>query len=189
MEQHFAPGHSLVSAAWFQRAADNQIDFASCTGIVNPTCKANGGLGFYSNISRAKAHGVELEGKAHLGGVDLDANYTWTHTENDSPGNANRGKELARRPEQQANLTAGHSWSFGLTTSATISYVGESFDNASNSFKLKGYTLVGLRAAYPMTPQVEVYGRVENVTDETYQTIRNYGQPGQGAFVGVRARF
>ncbi len=189
VEQRFAPGHTVVSATWFQRDTDNQIDFASCAGVVNATCKANGGQGFYSNVARAKAHGVELVGQAHLGGVDLDGNYTWTHTENDAPGSVNRGKDLARRPEHQANLTAGHTWAIGLTTSGTVSYVGDSFDNASNSFKLKGYTLVSLRAGYPVTPQVELYGRVENALDDTYQTIRNYGQPGQAAFVGVRARF
>ena len=189
VEQHFAPGHTVVSAGWFQRDTDNQIDFASCFGVVNPICKANGGVGFYDNISRAKAHGIELVGQTQLAGLDLDANYTWTHAENDSPGNASRGKALARRPEHQANLTASHTWSTGLSTSGTVSYVGDTFDNASNSFKLKAYTLVSLRASYPVTPQLEVYGRVENALDETYQTIRNYGQPGRGGFVGLRTRF
>jgi len=189
IEQHFAPGSAVVSAAWFQRDTDNQIDFFSCLSPSTPLCAVGGGrFGYYANIARTKAHGVELTGQAHLAGLDLDGDYTWTHTENDAPG-ANHGKDLSRRPEHQANLTVSHAFGFGLTTSGTVSYVGESFDNPANSFRLKAYTLVSLRAAWPVTPLIEVYGRVENVLDETYQTTRNYGEPGRAAYLGVRARF
>jgi outer membrane receptor protein involved in Fe transport len=40
------------------------------------------------------------------------------------------------------------------------------------------YTLVDLRASYPINDTFEVYGRVENAFDENYQTILNYGAPG-----------
>ncbi len=190
VEQHFATGHSVVSATWFQRDTDNQIDFVSCFSPSTPLCAVGGGrFGYYANIVRTRAHGVELTGQAHLAGVNLDANYTWTRAEDAAPGDVNRGKELARRPEHQANLTVGHSWASGLSASGTVSYVGDSFNDAANSLRLKGYTLLGLRAAWPLTHEIELYGRVENATDQSYQTLRNYGQPGRAAYVGVRARF
>ncbi len=46
-----------------------------------------------------------------------------------------------------------------------------------------------LRASYPINETLEFYGRVENAFDEDYQTILNYGTPGRGAFIGVRAKF
>ena len=67
--------------------------------------------------------------------------------------------------------------------------VDDSFDNAANSVRLEGYTLVDLRASYPINDTLEVYGRVENAGDETYETSRGYGVAGRGTFVGVRARF
>ncbi|MDP1985761.1 TonB-dependent receptor domain-containing protein, partial [Phenylobacterium sp.] len=116
------------------------------------------------------------------------ANYTQTQTENRTPG-ANLGRQLARRPEETANLVATYVWPFRLSTSIAVQHAGRSFDNASNATRLDGYTLVDLRASYPVNDVVEVYGRVENVGDEAYETTRNYGVAGRGAFVGLRARF
>jgi len=119
----------------------------------------------------------------------LSANYTWTSTENTSPGSANRGNSLQRRPENAATAEASYRWPIGLTTSAAIRYAGKSYDDAANLNLLKPYTLIDLRAAYPVNATIEVYGRIENLGDETYETVRNYGQPGRTAAVGVRGRF
>jgi len=179
-------------ATWFQRETENQIDFFSCTSTTtNPLCFVNGvrRSGVYANTARTKAHGVELEGTADLGPLQVAANYTWTDTENTSPGNANRGKKLARRPEHQANIQATYTWENKATLGGSIRYVGASFDSAANTYVLQSYTLLDLRASYPVNETFEVYGRVENAFDDTYETTRNYGSPGRGAYVGVRAKF
>ncbi|WP_304190726.1 TonB-dependent siderophore receptor [Phenylobacterium aquaticum] len=184
-------GKATVSATWFQRDTTDQIDFVSCTGTSTvPLCSKAGvhRFGYYDNIARAKAHGVELTGAVTLAGVDLTANYSWTDTENGSAG-ANHGKKLARRPEHQANLQAAYVWGNKLSTSFAVRYAGDSFDNAANSFVLRAYTLVDLRASYPLNDRLEVYGRVENALDEAYQTTRNYGSVGRAAYVGLRASF
>jgi len=192
VEHHLGVARAVVSAAWFQRDTTDQIDFVSCTAASAPALCSPGGIarfGYYGNIARAKAHGIELSAQATLGGVDLDANYTWTHAENDSPGSPNRGKFLVRRPEHQANLTASYAWPGGPTTSATVRYVGGSFDNAANTYRLKAYTLVDLRASWPLNDRIQVYGRVENAFDQSYETTRSYGARGRGAYLGLRASF
>jgi hypothetical protein len=93
----------------------------------------------------------------------------YTDATNETAG-ANLGKHLARRPEETANLSATYVWPFRLTTTVAVQYAGESFDNASNSTRLEPYTLVDLRASYPVNDTVEIYGRVENVGDEQYET-------------------
>ncbi|WP_332770140.1 TonB-dependent receptor plug domain-containing protein [Phenylobacterium sp.] len=181
-----------ASATWFQRETENQIDFFSCTAATtNPLCFRNGvrRSGVYNNTARTKAHGVELEGSADLGPLQLSANYTWTDTENASPGNVNRGKRLTRRPERQANIQATYTWGNDAALTGAIRYVGDSFDNVGNTYVLQSYTLLDLRASYPLTEALEVYGRVENAFDDEYETTRNYSSPGRGAYVGVRARF
>ena len=191
IEQHFLD-RFMVRATYFDRKTDNQIDYFSCTATTaNPLCVVNGvrRFGFYDNTARTKSHGVELEGSVDLGPLAVLANYTWTDTENDSPGNANRGKELARRPEHQANIQTTYTWTNDATLGAAIRYVGASFDNAANSYVLQSYTLVDLRASYPVNDTFEVYGRVENAFDDSYETTRNYGSPGRGIYVGVRASF
>ena len=101
----------------------------------------------------------------------------------------NRGKQLTRRPEHQANIQATYSWENGAKFGGSIRYVGDSFDNAANSYVLQSYTLLDLRASYPVNENLELYGRVENALDDDYETTRNYGSPGRGVYAGVRARF
>jgi vitamin B12 transporter len=190
IEQRFLE-RFMVRATWFDRDTTNQIDFLSCTATSGPLCFVNGvrRSGVYANTARTKAHGVELEGSADLGPLQILANYTWTDTENDSAGNVNRGKQLTRRPEHQANIQATYSWANEASLGAAIRYVGASFDNAANTYVLQSYTLVDLRASYPVNETFEVYGRVENAFDDEYETTRNYGSPGRGIYVGVRAKF
>ena len=191
IEQRFLD-RFMVRATYFNRETDNQIDYFSCAATAtNPLCFVNGvrRFGFYANTARTKAHGVELEGAADLGPLEVSVNYTWTDTENDSPGNVNRGKELARRPEHQANIQAAYTWENGASLGGAIRYVGASFDNAANSYVLQSYTLLDLRASYPVNETFELYGRVENAFDDDYETTRNYGSPGRGVYAGVRARF
>ena len=194
VEQRLLDGSLIVSATYFSRETANQIDFVSCASTVTPAtsplCFRNGvrRSGYYGNIALTEADGVELAADYEIGAFSINANYTRTDTENRTPG-ANLGRELARRPKEAANLTVGYLWPFGLSTSVAVQHAGDSFDNASNATRLEGYTLVDLRAAYPINETLEVYGRVENVGDEIYETIRNYGVAGRGTFVGVRARF
>lgn len=194
VEQRLLDGALVLSATWFARETTNQIDYVSCSGTVTPAaaplCFVNGvrRFGYYNNTALTEADGVELAAGYALGGFSAQANYTRTNTENRTPG-ANLGRQLARRPQETANLTVGYVWPFGLSTSAAVRHAGDSFDNASNSTRLEGYTLVDLRASYPLNDSVEIYGRVENVGDDFYETTRNYGVAGRGTFVGVRARF
>jgi len=190
VQQKLLDGRIRVSATWFRRQTTNQIDYFSCTGGVDPLCRPGGvaRFGYYANIVKADARGVELTGEADLGALSVEANYTWTDAENRSAG-ADYGKALARRPEHQANIAWTYVWPAGVSATAAVRYVGESFDNAANSYRLQSYTLLDLRAAWPVTERLEVYGRVENALDDDYETIRNYGASGRGVFAGVRARF
>jgi vitamin B12 transporter len=202
VEQHFFDKRLMVSATYFDRDTTNQIDYVSCPGTATPATHplcfvrtvVNGvevdtpRFGYYNNTARTQAKGVELAAAAYVGPVEVQANYTYTDATNETAG-ANFGRHLARRPEETANLSATYVWPFRLTTTVAVQYAGESFNNASNSVRLEPYTLVDLRASYPINDTVEIYGRVENVGDEQYQTTTDYGSAGRGTFVGVRARF
>ena len=70
----------------------------------------------------------------------------------------------------------------------TVTIVGDSFDNAANTTRLDGYALASVRAELPINDRLALYGRVENVADERYQTAAGYGTYGRSAFGGVRLR-
>ena len=88
-----------------------------------------------------------------------------------------------------ANIQAIYTWENRASLGGSIRYVGDSFDNAANTYVLQSYTLLDLRASYPVNETFELYGRVENAFDDDYETTRNYSSPGRGIYAGVRARF
>ncbi len=109
---------------------------------------------------------------------------------NRSAGSANQGNDLARRPRHALTLAADWRTPLrDLSLGADLRVVGHSFDEAGNFTRLGGYALVTLRASLPVADGIELFGRVENVTNESYQTAAGYGTPGRSAYAGVRARF
>jgi vitamin B12 transporter len=178
-----------ASATWFDRTSKDLIAFISCPANGTGIC-ADRPSGTYDNIQRAEAKGLEFALKLKpVEAFTVAAAYTWLDAENRSVGTANFGRKLARRPANSMTVNADYRWAFGLSTGATVTMVGDSFDNASNARRLDGYVLTDLRAAFPITERVEVYGRVENLFDERYQTIFQYGTPGRAAYGGVRVRY
>lgn len=182
--QKLLNGAIEVGATWFNRDTNNQIVFISCplprTGICT-----NRPFGTYDSVARARAQGLEFS--LLLKPVDaltVQANYSWINAENRA-----NGLKLARRPSQSVNASIDYKWAFGLETGATVTHVGTSFDNASNTRRLEGYVLVDLRASYPITEGVSLYGRIENLFDEQYETIFRYGTPRRAAYAGVRVAF
>ena len=167
-------GQVTLSGSWFHRDTTNQIDYDL-------------GTFSYGNIARARTEGFELELLAKpVSDLSLSASYTHLKAENLSP--ANLGKDLARRPRDVANFAADYRFPFDLSLGASVQLRGDSFDNASNTVTLKGYTLVNIRAEMPVTDRFSLYGRVDNLFDEQYQTVAGYGTMGRAAYAGVRMK-
>ncbi|WP_375395867.1 TonB-dependent receptor plug domain-containing protein [uncultured Sphingomonas sp.] len=188
--QHALDGAIEASATWFHRNSDNLINFISCptplplTGIC-----AKRPNGTYTNVSKALSQGLEVALTLKpTPAFTLVGSYTYLDAENRTPG-ASFDKRLTRRPSQSVTVNADYRWSFGLETGATVSDIGDSYNNASNSQRLKGYVLAGVRASFPVTRNIAVYGRVDNLFNEIYQTIYQYGVPGRAAYGGVRLRY
>lgn len=189
VEQRFWSNRASLQATYFRRDSDQLIAFASCPPGAGGRCVAQPG-GYYDNTARARAQGVEVQGAVRpLEGVDVTANYTWTDATDRSPGSSTFGRELAHRPRDTANLGASYLWPIKLTTGVALRYAGRSFDDQANSTRLKSYTLVDLRASYPLGHGLEIYGRIENLADYKYETVYGYGTLGRAAYGGVRATF
>jgi len=175
-----------ASATYFQRTTNDQIVFISCPLPRTGICTGRP-FGTYDNVAAARADGVELAlALRPIEGMQAQVNYTLTNAVNRSPGNAAFGKRLTRRPEHNVSALVDYRWAFGLQTGATLTHVGRSFDNAANTTRLQGYVLADLRAAFPITETIEVYGRIENLFNERYETVQLYGQPGRAGYAGVR---
>ena len=178
-----APLHIALTA--FRRDSRDLIDFVSCFGVTGGIC-AGRPFGTYNNVRSARAEGFEAE----LGGAlteRLTASATYSYVKATNRAN---GKDLARRPRHALTLAAD--WTtplHDLKLGADLRVVSHSFDDAGNFTRLGGYALVTLRASLPVTDRIELFGRIENLTDERYQTTAGYGTLGRSAYVGARARF
>jgi vitamin B12 transporter len=109
---------------------------------------------------------------------------------NRTSGDWYEGRDLARRPRHALTLAAD--WRtplYGLSLGSDLRVVSSSYDSQFSNQQLPGYALVTLRAAAPLGHGVEIYGRVENLTDAQYQTAAGYATAGRSAYLGARARF
>lgn len=175
IEQSFLDRRAKVSATWFHRDTHNQIGFDLSTFT-------------YFNTTRTRAQGVEFELELRpVDALTFTANYNYIDAIDRTPG-ATFGKDLARRPKQAVSASIDYRFPFRLSVGATISHVGDSFDNAANTVRLDGYVLAGLRAEMPIGDRFALYGRVENLFDEKYQTVAGYGTYGRTAYAGIRVK-
>ena len=183
-----------LAATAFRRDSTNLIAFVSCDTSTVGICAANPGdftFGTYANIGKARAEGFELEFDARpVDRFSVHAAYSYVKSFNRTPGDFFEGRDLARRPRHAVTVAAD--WRtplHDLTIGGDIRLVSDSFDSNFSNTQLDGYVLVGLRASLPVTEQFEVFGRIENLTDQQYETARGYGTAGRSAYAGVRARF
>jgi vitamin B12 transporter len=189
IEQRLFANKLIVSATYFDRDTSNMIDFVSCFMVTTPECLAQPD-GYYENVQRANAKGIELTLAAQLTErLALTANYTNMDAENTAHGTPNFGRALARRPGETANALLSYDWAMGLTTAVAVQRAGRSFDTISNTYAMEGYTLVDFRASYAVSDKLEVYGRVENAFDEQYEIVRRYGTLGRTFYGGIRQSF
>ncbi|MEC3909811.1 TonB-dependent receptor [Sphingobium sp. CR2-8] len=195
-EQRFLDGRLRFGGVWFDRTTKDQIIFNSCSASSTlALCYQPGSTtirrsGYYQNVARAQAHGIEAQASVEpVPGLLIDGNYSWTVSEDRSPGGTNFGRWLPRRPRNQANGSISYAWPFGLTTGAAVRWLGHSYDNASNALRLDDYTLVDLRAEVKLFDQLRLFARVENLFDEGYMTAYRYGTLGRSIYAGLRGRF
>lgn len=99
--------------------------------------------------------------------------------------NEQTGKKLVRRPDLQLSSTASYvvgNWTLGATLLST----SDTFDNATNTVSLGGYTTLDVFASRKIRKNWALEGRVINLGDKFYQTALGYNQSGRAAYVTLR---
>lgn len=176
VDQSFATGKATASVTVFRRDTRNQINFDNATFV-------------YGNLDRTRAKGAEVAlALRPVEALNVTASYSYIDARDRSAGSATFDNRLPRRATNAVSVSADYGWSFGLSTGATLTHVGDSFDNATNTRRLDGYVLAGLRASFTIAERFELYGRVDNLFDEQYSTAFGYGTYGRAAYGGVRVK-
>ena len=135
-----------------------------------------------TNIAKAKNQGIEvaLAGQWQMPGWGVQQ-WRLSMTSQD-PQNEMTQQALARRAKTlvQAGLT--QSWGY-WDTGLQLRYSGARVDDANI---LAAYTLLDLTATRALTPDLRLNLRLENATNQNYQSIYGYNMPKRGVFVGLR---
>jgi vitamin B12 transporter len=172
----FLDGHVRTSLTWFERHTANLIDFVNT---------ATPPFGYYENVARTRASGIEAEIEARLDDtLSVTADYT-----NMSSKDLTTGLALARRPDNSASGTITWRPLDKLTLGSSVVFVGPRFDDAGNFVPDPSNTTVNIFGSYTLTGKAEVYARVENLFDDLSEPIAGYGRMGRAVYGGIRTAF
>ncbi|HEX5421414.1 MAG TPA: TonB-dependent receptor [Gammaproteobacteria bacterium] len=193
VQQSFGHARASLSATYFSTDFENLIGFQNCPG--DPVCLLPGhSSGYYANTDRARSEGIELQTSVRLNPkLMLSANYSRVDAEDRTPGSPSYGEQLVHRPRHVANASLSYA-SRGVAATLAARYSGPSRDVDFNAFpprnvRLGSYTLVDLRASYPVNAKLRIYGRIDNLFDRQYETAFQYGTWGRTGTIGLRANF
>ncbi|OYZ89778.1 MAG: TonB-dependent receptor, partial [Sphingomonadales bacterium 17-56-6] len=117
------------------------------------------------NVDAIIAKGVELSGQAISGAFALSGSYAFSDSKVRASGSAIalNGLSPAQSPRHVANATIRWTPHAGTVLSATARYVGAQFEDDLESNMLPSALTVDGFAQIPLTKQVALTGRVENI--------------------------
>jgi len=186
-------GRLRLGATYFDSTLHDEIfsvfgaPLALCTkpGFPAPfSCSTTG-----NRTTDSTQKGVELFANARLtDSLTLDGAYTYVNAKE------NGVEEIRRAPNiASANLTWRAPGDRGSVT-LTVRYNGDQTDQDFSAFPartvtLKAYTLVNLAGALKLNDTLELYGRIENLTNDRYEEVYGFNTAGRAAYGGLRLRF
>ena len=202
-EVTFVDQRVAAVATYFDNRYRDQVAFRS-------SGPGKDGVPDYLNIEGSRARGMELELRLQRStrGFTASAFYTLVDTEVTTTVSTSDqfqpGQPLLRRPKHSGNLFA--SWEHGkLSLNAGIRFTGQRHDSSFLSLTTvappggrprtvditvnPGYHVALLTGEYRAHRSVAVFARVDNLTDEHYESALGFpGLPRSGA-VGLRLDF
>lgn len=144
----------------------------------------------YENLETAESRGVESFLEINpFQGLLIKANYTYTHTRDDST-----GQEQLRRPAHKGNVELNYQYNDKAMFNLNMLIVGSRDDMDFSSFpfnrvELPGYVTVNLAGHYNLTHFLQAFVRIDNIFDKQYQEVLGYGTSGVAAYGGIQLRY
>lgn len=130
--------------------------------------------------------GAELVVKADTGAVHHTLIYEYTNAKS-----IKDAKQLNRRAKRKASWT-GDIDVAKANLFAQVIYVGERNDIHHVSYEdivMPSYTLWNIGARYPLTQNLTLNGKINNLFDKDYQVVSGYDTPGMEFYLGADYRF
>ncbi|MFM9922802.1 TonB-dependent receptor [Variovorax sp. H27-G14] len=171
---NYAQADTTAGIVVYRNRVRNLINFVgTATGCASS-------FGCYTNVNRATLQGATLSASQRFGDVTLRASFDVQDPRDTATGNL-----LARRSKRHG--TVGADWRVaGWTLGAEVQASSQRYDDAANTVKLGGYTLLNLSASTKITRDLNLVARLDNVGNKDYQYARLYANAGRTAYVGLK---
>lgn len=167
-------GDDFVKATLFYNEIDNRIGFGAAT---------------YVQVAGATvSQGLELSGrKALTDRLSVWGNYTLTDADTN-------GTSLLRVPRHELVLGVDFAVNDRLSGQMSLQYISDRGDLDFSTFPgtpviMGATTLVNLGVGYALSDTADAFLRVENLTDQRYQTAFGFNSAGRTVMFGVQASF
>ncbi|MCY1283321.1 TonB-dependent siderophore receptor [Pseudomonas jinjuensis] len=157
--------NAMYTIAAFDLTRENLVEFLPLGGVRQD--------------GEVRSKGIELEARAEvLQGLNLIGSYTWNDVEVTESNTGTEGNTPFRVPEHMASLWADYLVQGGALEGLRIGggarYVGSTYGDSANSFKVDSYTVVDALVSYQLgrldssLDGVEVALNASNLFDEEY---------------------
>lgn len=183
VEQTLSGGRLTLGAVYF----DNRLQEEIFTEFPAPLFVATPG----NRDTNSEQKGVEAYLNASFGrGWSVDAAYTGLSARENGEREVRRAETIAslavswRDPSDRGGVTLVARYNGGQDD---LAFTDPSF--VPVRVRLDDYTLVNLNGDVALTERLALFGRVENLLDQTYEEVFSFVSPGRSASIGLRARF
>ncbi|GJM06138.1 MAG: TonB-dependent receptor [marine bacterium B5-7] len=177
IEQSLFNDRIIFDATYFHERLEDEIS----TNFLAPTFTTAETVNL-AGIS--KRRGYELSLSASLTDkTDLSASYTYTDAVQDQKGTGTFTREI-RRPPHIASLNLNHRF-YKDRANFNIDLFHNGDDRDTGSKLIKQYTLVNLAVSFDATKYMNVYAKIDNLTNQVYQSPIGFFSSGIAAYAGI----
>ncbi|ATG49150.1 hypothetical protein CEW89_17190 [Celeribacter ethanolicus] len=172
LERRFSDTDFLKGTLFYTEIED-RIDYDFATSTYNQV------------KGTTTSKGVELSGQyAFSDRISLFGNYTYTDAKT-------AGARAERVPRHDLVVGIDALLNDRISGQFTVQYVADVVPSAyaPADHKVGDYTLVNAGMTYKLNDATALSLRIENLTDEDYETAGGYNTPGRSAYLGLKASF
>ena len=174
VEQKLFRNSLVAGATYYHNGVDHMIQYNDATFL-------------YQNIGKAQMKGSEVYTTwTPCRWLTTRASYTATIARN-----LVTDQDLVRRPRNKFSINMNIHPTEKFNLYLDITHIGVRSDlNFANypvtTTKLNPYTLINLALSYKLTKNCTVFGRLMNILDTPYETVKGYGSPRIAAYGGFQ---
>lgn len=166
----------FLTATYFWNHFDNLIQNVAAGALLRP-----------ENVGQARTQGWELGFRAKLlQNLDLRGQYTYTLSRDLS-----NNRRLSRWPIDQASLGLSYQPMQSMHANVDYRFVGARNNDANNtpSQRMGSFGVVNVSTTYDVSKTMQLFGRVDNLTNQQYEEIAGFGTAIRSVYGGVKLTF